>query len=97
MGWRGILAGVFGLIVLQVLVANQNASGAVGGLALGFGGLVNSFLDPTKPAIPQRATTSAATSGSSANTAAAVTPQQAVNAVPTPGGTGTGYNPNSLA
>jgi hypothetical protein len=70
MSWRGIAAGVFGLIVLQVLVANPNAYGAVGGLATGVGKAVHWFLDPNTPAIPDRsnqATTSSATTSSASS------------------------------
>lgn len=92
--WRSILAGAFGLIVLEVLVSNAKASGAVGGVLQGVGTAVSWFTDPTKPGIPQRATTASATTSS---TSSPLSAQQAVNAVPTPGGTGTGYNPNTLA
>jgi hypothetical protein len=63
---RGIVAGAFALIVLQVLVTNTRAANALGGVAVGAGKAVHWFLDPNTPAIPDRS--------SNANTAAAVTP-----------------------
>jgi hypothetical protein len=72
--WQPIAAGVFSLIVLQVLVANPNAYGAVGGLATGVGNAVRWFLDPNTPAIPDRSkakTSSAVTTTPSSTTAPA--------------------------
>lgn len=83
---RGILAGALALIVLQVLVTNSRASGAVGGVAAGAGKAVEWFLDANTPAIPDH-------SKGSATTSAAVTPAPTSSAtppvkMPTPAGAG---------
>ncbi len=65
MSWRGVLAGMFGLVVLQVLVANPNAYGAVGGIFGVLGNGVRLFLDPTVPAIPDRSKPAPSSSTSS--------------------------------
>jgi hypothetical protein len=52
-GWRGVLGGALALIALQTLVqpaAAQRASGLVGWSTR----LVQRFMDPTRPAIPDR-------------------------------------------
>lgn len=69
MRWRGFVAGVFGLVVLQVLVANPNAYGAVGGVTTGIASGVQYFLDPNRPAIPDRSNPLAKTSAATSSTA----------------------------
>jgi hypothetical protein len=73
MSWRGIAAGVFSLVVLQVLVANPSAYGAVGGLATGVGNAVHWFLDPNTPAIPDRSNKTTTSSSTSSTPASAST------------------------
>lgn len=71
---RGILAGAFALIVLQVLVGNSRATNATAGVAAGAANAIHWFLDPNTPAIPDHSTA----------TASATTPASPTPGVPTP-------------
>jgi hypothetical protein len=81
---RGIVAGAFALIVLQVLVANTRATNALGGVAVGAGKAVHWFLDPNTPAIPDHsATTAAAVTPAPSSTSSASAPlTKTLNTVP---------------
>jgi hypothetical protein len=59
---RSVLAGALALIVLEIVVTSEQASGRVGGFFAGVAAITNWFLDPGVPGIPDR--TSAPTSAS---------------------------------
>ena len=64
-GVRGVLAGAFALIVLEVVVTSAQATNRIGGFAAGIAGAVSWLLSTDKPGIPDRsANTTAATSQS---------------------------------
>lgn len=50
---RGLIAGVLGLSLLEVVVSNrQGEAGRVGDLIGGAGSLISRWIDPTVPLIP---------------------------------------------
>lgn len=75
MRWRGIVAGVFGLAVLQLLVSQPRASGAVGGVLAGAGNAIEWFLAP-KPAFALKASTTAAHTTAATSSSSAMTASQ---------------------
>lgn len=51
-GWRGLVGGVVGLALLEVVVSSQQAAGRVGGLFTMAAGLLSRWLDPYTPLVP---------------------------------------------
>lgn len=51
---RGIFAGALALVALHTLVSYQGAQGRIAGAFSGVASLVDRFLDPSLPAIPDR-------------------------------------------
>lgn len=78
-GWRGIASGALALVVLSVVVTPAAAS-RVGGVADFVVTLARHFLDPTVPAIPERA--AAAPAPSIPNTPGAPPPSGTAPGVP---------------
>lgn len=55
---RGLVAGIIGLSLLEVVVTNRNGeAGRVGDLIGGIGSVISRWIDPTTPLIPQRSGT----------------------------------------
>jgi len=50
MRWSAILAGALGLAVLDAVVSSQQSAARVGGLLTSFGGALDRFISPAKPA-----------------------------------------------
>ena len=53
-GWRGFLSGALGLIVLEIVVTSNQATGRVTGLFAGVAAAANWLLDTNTPGIPDR-------------------------------------------
>ena len=88
-GLRGFLGGVLGLIVLEIVVTNRQASGRVGGIFSGIAAATSWFVDAGVPGIPDR-------TGKSATSSAPQTLPQALIAPPAIGTTTPAYASTSL-
>lgn len=81
-GWRGLVGGVVGLALLEVVVSSQQAAGRVGGLFTMAAGLLSRWLDPYTPLVPDLRTKNGqyvnpfGPNGPSGNTPIAVAPNQ---------------------
>jgi hypothetical protein len=87
--WWGIAGGALALMLGDTVVSSQGAAGRVQG---GFGTLANlagDFIDPTKPAIPDRRTTTTPAPPPATGPTAVVPPVWATPA-PTPASTPSG-------
>lgn len=58
---RGIITGVVGLSLLEMVVSNQDAAGRVGGLFTTVAAILTHWLDPTVPLIPDLSGTTSTT------------------------------------
>lgn len=53
--FRWVLSGAISLIVLELVTRNTRGAEAVGGALGEISGMARNFLDPTRPAFPERA------------------------------------------
>lgn len=105
-GWRGILGGLVGLSVLQMLLSTSQGNGntaRVNALFTYPTQWLDDLADPTKPGLPQSAASKAAATQSSATTTGSVVPATAVSPlvnglsnVPTTSGTGSNTLPSYI-
>ena len=64
--FRWVLSGAISLIVLELVTRNTRGAEAVGGALGEISAMARNFLDPTRPAFPERAKVAANGVGSSA-------------------------------
>jgi hypothetical protein len=68
--FRWVLSGAISLIVLELVTRNTRGPEAVGGALGELAGMARNFLDPTRPAFPERSDTGSGTGSKSAGAAA---------------------------
>ena len=73
---RGFIIGSLALILLEVFVTSKQSQTATTGAFAAVGNLAQAFIDPTRPAFKQKATTAAATTAAGAS--ATTTPQTVI-------------------
>lgn len=103
-GWRGLLAGVVGLSVLQLVLSTSQGNGngaALAGIWSYPAKWLSDLSDPTKPGIPQVASSSTtATKSSSTSASSAVqtstTAGNGLSNTPTTSGTGSTLLPTQV-
>lgn len=86
-GWRGILAGVVGLSLFELVVSTSSGSTAVGAMFKYPAQWISDLADPSKPGLPAAKSTSS-TSTSSTTTTGSTVPASGLSGTPTTTGTG---------
>lgn len=104
-GWRGLLAGVVGLSVLQLVLSTSQGNGngaALAGVWSYPAKWLSDLSDPTKPGIPQVSSSSSANASTSSSTSASSTTQvsttvgNGLSNTPTTSGTGSNLLPTQV-